>query len=663
MPGFTPIGSPLKTRAFLVYDLEWRPDTFELTCAGVFDGEKYHVRYTIADLLDVLFTKENRHKWMYAHYGGMADMVFLLQEIVKDDRYELEATFSGSSAVMVRVRRGRDSWVLLDSYWLLRDKLAHLAHSIGERKGTDAWHCRDYPACGHAKPECYCKGSEGCKPGDEAICMYFTAPPAVLRQYNEDDCRILYKAIDLFQKELNHLGGDLQVTIASTAMRLFRRKYLKSEIKTSPLLSDLTRQSYIASRVEVVTKVGVGITEWDINSSFPSSMTSPTPGSFLGRAKHLPRQKESLCFFARARVKVPPMFLPPLGRKAKRDGRVYFPYGEWEGLFAEPDLELLETAGGSILDVKEVLLYESRTDFSDYASELYNLRKTEKNPFRRILIKFLMNACYGKTAESREKQRFQLHPSSLLCPHHGEHDVVGSDGVKVAECVEEIFPGAILISETKEVAHEHVPIASYITSRSRSALWKFARQADRDLFYMDTDSIWTHHQYEGSKELGGLKKEKTVRKVEFQASKLYRITLDDGSVKVKGKGFSRLSSEQFDALVVGDPVPVERFMRLKEMLRSRDIRARNIQTTKQLRLGHVRPKRQFHADGTTEPWHVAETEARFRPLKGRGRAQTAQAAGASPAGRPVGGVHEASLQECEAFPASPQGTLAAEATS
>jgi DNA polymerase type B, organellar and viral len=428
----------------------------------------------------------------------------------------------------------------------------------------------------------------------------FYAPLPILRDYNERDCQILHGAISRFQTELNEMGTDLRITVASTAMRLFRRKYLKHPIETSTVISDRIRAGYIASRVEPYKAEATDeILEWDINSSFPFAMTKPTPGSMIGNTRRIPKKG---VYFAECTVQVPTMFLPPLGRRG-RDGRIYFPTGEWSGLFSRPDLELLEEAGGTILSVKDVLLFESRSDFSDYATDLYDKRKKEKDPFVKILLKYLLNSCYGKTAESREKTRLVLHPYSEDCPHNGIHQQ-GS----IATCVEILFPGAILITEEKDIPHEHVPIAAQITSEARRTLYRYAARCGEDLYYSDTDSLYTHKCFESTNELGGLKLERKVPPPSiFVSPKLY---LAGG--KVKSKGFSHLSEEKFRSLIGGDPVSVERMLRIREIARTKQLIGPQLaRIEKKLAIGAHRPKRRVLPGNCSEAWTVSEIDSKW----------------------------------------------------
>jgi hypothetical protein len=602
---FGPITTKLKRRKIIVYDLEWIPETLRLTLAGTYDGEEYHAYSSIQGLLNNLLCKENRGAYIYAHAGGLADMLWILEELSKHECFRVEASFSGSSAVVVRVHRDRDTWIFVDSYWLLRDKLAHLANSVGMDKGRGSFKCGAYPSCGHVGRACESAPKCGCEVGPEPLCMFY-APMSILRAYNRSDCEILHTAISRFQEEILEMGSDLQLTIASTAMRLFRRKYLKRDIETSSELSDLVRPAYIASRVEPYRDSGRNLFEYDINSSFPFAMTFPTPGSLLARTDRIP---EKGLYVATCQVTVPEMFLPPLGRRGSRDKRIYFPTGSWQGMFSRPDLELLQEVGGTIEKVGEVLLFESRDDFCDYAQDLYEKRRVATDPFLKILYKFLLNSCYGKTAESREKTRLLIHPYSLECPHDGKHEHIDDTGELIAECVEELFPGVILISEEKEIAHEHVPIAMQITAEARRTLYRYSIQCGEDLYYSDTDSIYTHHEFPDSDVLGGLKRARSdIKEAHFLAPKLYKV---DG--KVKSKGFSQISEAQYDGLQIGEPIRMERLLRIREMARQGSRIAPHLEKLeKRLQIGKTRPKRHMAGANASAPWDVRETDERWQ---------------------------------------------------
>ena len=144
------ITSQRKKRDFLVYDMEWIPGKLEIRLVGVYDGHKYRAFYSVEDFLNALLTRDNADKWFYAHYGGMADAQFLLEYLVKHrGTYEIDASFSGSSAIIIHVTRGALTWHFIDSFWLLRDRLAKIGETVGLEKLGEEYICDNFPDCGH----------------------------------------------------------------------------------------------------------------------------------------------------------------------------------------------------------------------------------------------------------------------------------------------------------------------------------------------------------------------------------------------------------------------------------------------------------------------------------------------------------------------------------
>lgn len=606
------ITKPIKERHFATYDLEWNPDTMEPRLFGFFDGSHYRAFKSVDAFMAAILRPQYKDWWFFAHAGGLADVPFLLQWMVDHSDYEVTARFSGSAAVMVEIakkirirladgtfgwKKGM-KWVLVDSFFLLRTKLRNIGAWIGDAKG----------------------GSDG----DLSI---FYGPWHTLRVYNEQDCRVLHKGISVFRDHLESLGGELMPTIASTAMRLFRRAYLGSDIRTTAAVNTRLRESYVASRVEVFKKRITNAYQYDINSSFPFSMTLPVPGELMFVSENLP-EKESECFFADVEVTVPDgMEIPPLPYRAHN--KVYFPTGTWKGWLTGVDIRFLLQKGGRVEKVREVLVYEERDDLAAYVNDLYERRRVATSDFEKVIYKFLLNSLYGKFGERTEKTSLILNPVStnLLIP---KYDKSG----KLVRSGERLFPGAIIITEDRAIAHEHVPIASHVTANSRrligNALYDATERVGEMPAYTDTDSLITHAVLPTSDRLGELKLEGKCRPgcgngqhvphidfAELYAPKFNRI---DGHVKAKG--FTGITSDGFQKLVDGFAGQFERQARPREMLRRCNLTPQRLQIPKQLRFRVEDEKRAFSADGeTSRPFTVDEIVGRA----GKGqRAATAE---------------------------------------
>lgn len=580
--------SERRIRSHTVYDLEWVPGTLEVRLVGVYDERGYRWYRNIRAFLENELTSENRGRWFYAHAGGLADIQFVFEEIITNKRYQVDAKFSGSSCIITKVKRGKNAWTFIDSYWLLRESLAKIGDWIGVGKGSEqSW-----------KGKAFEKLNER-----ERRDFYTNAPLAELIPYNERDCYILYRAIDEMQLALLEMGGQLQMTLASSAMQLFRRKYLRKNIETHPFVNEIIREAYFASRVEVFSRKCFDASYYDINSSFPFAMTMPCPGEYLGSSRRL---KEGSIYFADVEISIPDTYLPPIPTRIA--GRLFFPVGRWRTWLSSVDIKLLLSEGGRIEKLHKALYFAPFNDLSSYASDLYTRRKESPEGFAKVAYKLLLNSLYGKFAESPYKSALLIDP----------------DPDRIDYETDEMFMPGIWLTERKmPVPHMHTAISAHITALARKTLFDYISICG-EFHYCDTDGFSTTEKLSTGPELGSLKLEKLIREGTFIASKVYRLQgqvqsgngwLDiESQTKhqgVKAKGFSNPSVDMFLKLAQGKEIESIRMSRVKELVRKGESKPSEKVIRKRLKLADSTPKRFTYPDGETRPWHIKELE----PLK------------------------------------------------
>lgn len=600
----TVINRPVRRRKVVAYDMEWVPGNPQagqpsklnkVRLVGAYDEDKGFRSYgTVRDFLRGELNRDNRGKWFYAHAGGLADIQFVLEEVMQINRdarqkiFEVQASFSGSSAIIVHVKyKGRKNYVyhFIDSFWLMRTSLEKIGKWVGLEKGA----------------------KEERKTKEEAKLYYATAPIEELRQYNERDCRILYQAIMNFQEVLLDMGSQLQMTQASSAMQLFRRSYLSSDIITNDKSNFIGRKSYFASRVEVLATRCKQAHYFDINSSFPFAMTKPCPGGLMKVDRKIPSSfgEETCIFIADCEIEVPDSYLPSMPYRS--NNRVFFPIGRWRAWVTSVDLDLLLQNDGRLIKVHEVHHFEPFYDLAGYAQDIYDKRGTAEG-FEREVYKILANSLYGKFAESPDKTQMIIDPSRQQLRRLTEDD--------------ELMPGVFLIDQTAQVPHMHVPISTHITSIARKRLYDFMAQC-QDSFYCDTDGFATTDMLPTSNQLGDIKLEKFIDEGQFVQAKLYRLVGRDDKGEplgkknkatgeyegmIKAKGFSNLSYAEFAQLLEGDDVYFERMARLKDLYRRGETMPEEIMVKKHLNPLTI-PKRFTYPDGATRPWTIDEIES------------------------------------------------------
>ncbi len=604
--GIQVIRRKANVRRFLTYDLEWVPGTPKyqapskldrVRMVGCFDGKKYRCHKTVRDFLREELNSENRGCWFFAHAGGMADVQFILEEVISINNanqhqvFEVKASFSGSSAIIVHIKfkNSKNVFHFIDSYWLLRTSLAKIGAWIGmgkldaEKRRTKA-EIKDY---------------------------YTNTPFEELRVYNQRDCEILWKAIDHFENVLLDMGSQLQMTQASCAMQLFRRKYLKNDIPTSERVNEIARKSYFASRVEPFVTDCEDAYLYDINSSFPYAMTFPCPGRL--RQSDMNIGDEDDLFIADVEIEVPENYLTPMPFRS--DGRVFFPTGRWRNWVTSVDLHLLLREGGRLLKVHEVTHFEEMGDLADYARDLYRMR-TQSEGFEKEVYKITLNSLYGKFAESPDKQTMHIDPPAEM--------------LAMLDPDMELFPGCWLVENSVAVPHMHVPISSHITAFARRTLYDLMGFCG-NCYYVDTDSIATDELLVTGSGLGEIKLEKNIAKGQFVQAKLYRIEGTDDKGKelgerdekgdiipdpdtglptglIKAKGYSKLTVKQFLGLIDGESVDFERMTRLRDLYRRQELQPEETVVRKFLRNSTL-TKRFMYPDGRSRPWTIEELKS------------------------------------------------------
>jgi len=567
-------------RRFKTYDLEWIPGTLVVRIVGCYDGSRYRSFTSVGDFLAAELTSTNRGTWYYAHAGGLADVQFVLDHLVQNPRYagwNVRASFSGSSAIIVRVTYGKNSWIFVDSFWLLRDKLAKIAIMIGMEKG----------------------GPDEDWTEEETAAWYASVPFDELRSYNANDCVILYNAIRAFETALLSLGGQLQMTLASSSMQLFRRKYLTRAIETSSMLNDKLKEAYCASRVEVFVRMKEieNALYYDINSSFPFAMTYPCPGEVIGVDRGLP-VFEGRIYFSDVTIEVPDCYLTPTPYRG--GGRLFFPFGRWRAWLSSTDIELLIHEGGKILKVWQTYHFEPFHDLANFARDLYAKRKSTTDPVEDYTYKIVLNSTYGKFAESANKSMIHVHPTANALQRLTWDNL--------------LFPGVYEETITVPVPHAWIPIAAHITAIARASLYEYLGMTRR-FHYCDTDGFSTLDRFPTGPGLGELKLEREVKSALFVQPKLYR--LDD---KVKAKGFSlgwddkkpkkkAHAIELFETLLAGGDISVRRMVRIKENLAKGLTKPREKMITKRVHADGF--TKRFHGkDGVSRPWSIEELRKR-----------------------------------------------------
>lgn len=363
--------------------------------------------------------------------------------------------------------------------------------------------------------------------------------------YLQRDVEIVYRYLTLFQDTINQAGGQMRFTLASTAMDVFRRRYLNN-IYYTPLQyrNDFARQAYYGGRVEPY-RVGYwsDINVYDVNSLYPYVMRTfqyPHPNYLVGPISNPSRNLiDKYEGVSDVEITIPDTFIPPLPYRA--DGKLYFAVGKRRACYTHIELRYALEHGATLHHIYQTLYSLRRCNpFREYVDDLYAQRialKQVRDP-RQVVFKIMLNSLYGKFGQRQNAGLQEIRSFDWWYNGH----------INTPVFIREIngFVTVIIARELeKQANYINTLWAAYVTAYARLTLLKFMSQAGDSLFYVDTDSVFIQGELACSQELGDMKTEYANVDAEIIGPKAYRLFRDGVELKVKCKGVPADKRSQF----------------------------------------------------------------------------------------------------------------------
>lgn len=542
-----------------MYDIETPgKDSLEFHSVGFYDGETYSYFRSMADFLNCALSRQYRGWRFFAHFGGRFDVHYVFDWLRANapDTF-MEINCSGSCVISLTVKRGTDTWRFVDSYRLLPKSLATLTHDFDVK---------------HKK---------------------LTGLDFTDRVYNEHDCRGLWEVLEIFFDQFEICSE----TIASHAMRIFRSRFMPHDLfQPNREVESFCRESYAGGRCEIYRYDRAELNHYDVNSLFPSAMLKAVPVDFLFESTKLYNSDSRMGFY-RAEIKYPDVYLPALPLRLEK---LYFPVGEFEGVWTGGELERAADHGAQI-KILSGLVFHAEPIMRDYALALFEMKRKAESEGRaglRYIAKILLNSLYGKWAQRREQRAFIVDD--------------GRPGLYP-------LPGGLAYYLMESRASHIMPhISASITSMARLIQHDLLTRAQN--WYTDTDSLFTADSYPVSDQIGALHYEGSGM---FQAYRLKEYFFD-GAYKVKGLPRCKEGSEAerreadnrlAEMYFANEQVAGERMKGFTESIRQGTPTVERVPTKRQ-RL-EIRDKRARSGEFDSRPWQAWEIKKPFKPVRKR----------------------------------------------
>lgn len=567
--------------------------------------------YGLKMLEEASFADEIKTWW--AHNGGKYDILFFIDALKHPSfaGWKCDGSVAAGRVISLRINSGRCSFELKDSFAVIQSSLDKALESF-EIPVKKVFTKADYEAIEHCP---ICETSERLMQGKK-LTQFVTRHTCMLSHSDEKlevgclaDCEGLYGLLQKAQSMFEEWGGALKSTFSSSALSVVKAsigKPLPSH-EGNQWANDVCRNAYHGGRVEVYKHKPKGLLrEYDINSSYPASMSKPLPWELLGYGKpdlYAPGQMSVIY----ATVNVPKQYIPPLPY-VPASGGLFFPYGIWSAWFTSVELQYAIEKCGVDATFHEAINYSTETHFEPFIDKVFKV-KAESKGAKREFTKLVLNGCYGKFGQKPENSKLKVFASRA--------DAIAWEYENASKNPEQISPDGTALSHDvfRWPKQTHYAMASTITAYSRILLHSYLT-GRFNLSYCDTDSIHcTKDPMLDSfcnDKLGNLKVELDEYQGRFYAPKLYRLNPESGKVVYASKGFP-VSAEAFERIVRGEHVgnPKGRMQLIKTMLK-RGANVTHLDEDQTAKVWSGRSNKRFaipgNPEGDTQPWNVRELQ-------------------------------------------------------
>jgi hypothetical protein len=480
----------------------------------IFDGKDCMEKF-----LTFYLTKSHRDKITYAYNGGGFDFTKLHETLVTSPAFSKfipQIIYVNGGIMILRIRDNNNhKWQFRDAMYLLKGGLNALCKSFNP----------------HTK-----KLKMPIPPEGMTATEHYRNNKQIWQEYCMNDCKSLAEILSTFNDLIiNRIGGCIGATASSTAMRTFRRRFLKINLPTYFTWNSFIRLGYYGGRTEVFNMYaklrGEPYYYYDVNSMYPSVMYDNIfPISTPKRVNYKdPWDCAGKCGFMECEVESPEgLAIPVLPyRDTENHGKLLFPLGSWKAVY---EFSLIEKALALGYTIKPLRTIEFEGDylFKEYIDTIYPIKQNSTGALREI-AKLLQNGLYGKFGEHSERELIITEPEAdILGTYPIPNDPMGYTTKKIV----------------KYCAHHLPAIAARVTALAELRLYSGIEHIQNRkgvVYYCDTDSMITDTKMPTSNRLGDWDLEEEITQAVFFAPKAYCYEyLEEDKLKIvqKLKGFS-----------------------------------------------------------------------------------------------------------------------------
>jgi hypothetical protein len=392
-------------------------------------------------------------------------------------------------------------------------------------------------------------------------------------KYNIIDCVSLYEIIIKFNNmifDLFKINIHKYPTLSSLAFAIFRTHFLKKDEipQLSGQIAKDIRQSYTGGAIDMyipTNEENTKIYAYDVNSLYPAQMENNfmpigRPIFFKGDVRISDPNAFGLFY---CKIIAPDNILHPILQthvKINNMIRTIAPIGQWSDMLFSMEMDNAIKLGYKI-EILWGYTFEKENIFKDYVDNLYYLKSEHpKTHPLSYIAKILLNSLYGRFGMDDNFTNINIIHKDYYSDFENKFFDQIEDKIDLGEYVLIFYNTTDLNKEEDKSTHNvSIAIAAAITAYSRIHMSIFKNNPKINLYYTDTDSIYTDSEVDenliSSNILGKLKVENISKKAIFLAPKLYCLLTESNEFIHKVKGLKHeveLTFEDFENLLVKD---------------------------------------------------------------------------------------------------------------
>jgi len=530
-------------------------------------------------LKSILIRKYNGYK-VYIHNMAKFDIIFLLKYIVKIAT--LQPVIHNGRIISLMINFGKNNEYSIqfkDSYLLLLASLAKLSKAFGitNPKSLFPFHFvnkDNFNYIGKIPDIRYFnKISKNEYQNYKSNFRTVWNLKVESIKYCEIDCISLYQVLikfndlifKLFRKNVHHYP-----TLPSLAFGIFRSNFMENENipQLSGKIAKDIRQGYTGGSVEVYIHKppkGVKIKGYDVNALYPKQMFDRLmpigfPTYFEGNIRAI--DPNAFGFFY-CKIIAPDDIKHPIIQthvKINNMTRTIAPIGTWSDMLFSMEMDNTVKLGYQF-EILWGYTFNNENIFKEYVTFLHNLRNEySRGSAMNHIAKILLNSLYGRFGMDDNFANIEVIHKDYYSDFENKFLDQIDEKIDLGEYML-VFHNKLenIISDDESTHNVSIGIAAAITAYSRIYMTKFKNNPKINLYYTDTDSIYTDSELDedliDDKVLGKLKLENTCKKAIFLAPKLYCLLTESDEFIHKVKGLKHevdLTFEDFEKLLVKD---------------------------------------------------------------------------------------------------------------